>query len=78
MSCRQGRPGAGTPAAAPGGEPVVMLLTVTAVAFLVATALVIALARGSTARWERENRAASASMPASMASRDAQIRARRV
>ena len=36
-----------------------MLLTMTAVAFVVATALVIALARGSTARWEREARGVS-------------------
>ena len=56
-----------------GGEPVVLWLTVTAVAFLVATALVIALARGSTARWEREKRAASASLPASIVSSDARL-----
>lgn len=40
--------------------PVVLLLTVTAVGFLVATAVVMALARSSTARWEREKRAARA------------------
>jgi hypothetical protein len=35
-------------------------LTLTAVGFLVATAVVIALARGSTSRWERDKRASVA------------------
>jgi hypothetical protein len=56
----QGRLGAGTPGARTGGWTVVWWLTVTAVAFVVATAVVMALARSSTARWEREKRAARA------------------
>ena len=43
-----------------GGGSVVLWLTVTVVGFLMATALVIALARGSTVRWERAKRAARA------------------
>jgi hypothetical protein len=43
-----------------GGEPAVASLTLTVVGFVVVTALVIALARSSTARWERTKRAARA------------------
>ena len=44
----------------PGGEGAMASLTLIAVGFLVALAVVIALARGSTARWERAKRASVA------------------
>ena len=50
-----------------GGGPVVLWLTLTVVGSLVATALAIALARSSTARWEQEKRAARAARRASVA-----------
>jgi hypothetical protein len=57
VDMRSGRPGAGTSGAAWG---VAAVMTLTVAGFLVATALVIALARTSTARWERASRAAVA------------------
>jgi hypothetical protein len=56
---RFGRPGAGTSGAA-SGVAAVMSLTLTVLGFLLATALVIVLARTSTSRWERAGRASVA------------------
>src|SRR5688572_22168109 len=43
-----------------GGGPAVVALTLIALAFVVVTALVITMARRSTARWERAGRSARA------------------
>jgi hypothetical protein len=46
-----------------GGGPDVLWVSVTAVGFLVLTALVAAMARSATARWERQKRASRAPRP---------------
>jgi len=54
---RHGRPGTGQPCGCTGGGRAMASQLLIAVGFLAATAAVIALARGSTARWERDRRA---------------------